>query len=248
MTKFTLFHNLIKYFNIIDMNVYTWIFAGLLGVALLLYIIGLVQRIGPLEKVARVLFVPFLGSMILSMLTEYLPDSYHIMFISAFAFGAAVIFMLLTIRDKSIFIKAAENFFYIANQFLWQLLIVSVYRIYRVPQWLFIIAGAVYFAGLVVIFIFIKKQSFLKYASGIILYAFSTILGITTLVSLIYEKRLFAVMMFLSSLVFMFGTVLTIFQKTRPFAITEKTEKLLITITVVTANALFGVGALLMQI
>ena len=73
-------------------------------------------------------------------------------------------------------------------------------------------------------------------------------LGVTAFISLIYEKRLFAVMMFISSLVFMFGTVLTIFQKTRPFAISAKTEKLLITITVVAANALFGVGALLMQV
>lgn len=237
-----------KSFNIIYMNIYTWIFTGLLGVALLLYIIGLVQRIGALEKVARVLFVPFSGSLILSILSSYLPDSYHIMFISAFAFGAAVIFMLFTLKDKNRFVKAAENFFYIVNQVLWLLLIVSVYRIFRIPQWLFILTGAVYFAGIVVILIFIKKQSFLKYASSFILYAFSTAIGITTLISLIYETRLFAVMMFISSLVFMFGTVLTIFQKTRPFDITEKIEKLLITITVVTANALFGVGALLMQI
>ena len=230
------------------MNVYTWIFTGLLGVSLLLYIIGQVQRIGALEKTARALFVPFSGSLILSILTSYLPDSYHIMFISAFAFVAAIIFMLFTLKDKNRFIKAAENFFYIVNQVLWLLLIVSVYRIFKIPQWLFIITGTLYFAGFVVILIFIKKQNFLKYVSSFILYVFSTAIGITTLISLIYEKRLFAVMMLLSSLVFMFGTVLTIFQKTHPFAITEKTEKFLITITVVTANALFGVGALLMQI
>lgn len=230
------------------MNIYTWIFSSLLGVNLILYIVGQIQRIRALEKTARGLFVPFLAGIILSILALYLPDSYHIMFISSFAFGAAAVFMLLILGDKNKFIKSTEEFFYALLQLLWLLLIISVYRIFKVPQWLFIISGAVYFAGFIVICIFIKKQSFAKYVSAIILYVVSAALGITSLVSLIYEKRLFAVMMFISSLVFMFGTVLTIFQKTRPFAITEKTEKLLITIAVVTANALFGVGAILMQI
>ena len=230
------------------MNAYTWIFTGLLGAVLILYIVGLVQRIQPLEKTARCLFIPFAGSLILSILTSYLPDSYHIMFLSVFAFGASAIFMLFTLGDKNKFIKAVEEFFYVLTQMLWLLLIISVYRIFKVNQIFFIISGIVYLAGFIVICIFIKKQPASKYTTAILLYAFSTVVGVTTFTSLIYEKRLFGVMMFLSSLVFMFGTVLTIFQKTRPFAISEKTEKLLITITVVAANALFGVGAILMQV
>ena len=232
----------------IFMNVYTWIFTGLLGVTLFLYIIGMVRRISPLEKTARSLFVPFTASLILSILTAYLPDSYHIMVLSSFAFGAAIIFMLFTLGDKNKFIKVVEEFFYVINQMLWLVLIVSVYRIFKINQLFFIICGIVYFAGFIVICIFIKKQPASKYTTAILLYAFSTVVGVTTFTSLIYEKRLFGVMMFLSSLVFMFGTVLTIFQKTRPFAISEKTEKLLITITVVAANALFGVGAILIQV
>ena len=230
------------------MNVYTWIFTGLLGAVLILYIVGLVQRIQPLEKTARCLFIPFAGSLILSILTSYLPDSYHIMFLSVFAFGASAIFMLFTLGDKNKFIKAVEEFFYVLTQMLWLLLIISVYRIFKVNQIFFIISGIVYLAGFIVICIFIKKQPLSKYTAAFLLYAFSTVLGVTAFISLIYEKRLFAVMMFISSLVFMFGTVLTIFQKARPFAISAKTEKLLITITVVAANALCGVGALLMQV
>ena len=230
------------------MNVITWIISSLLLVNLILYIVGQVQRIRALEKVARGLFVPFIAGIIHSILALYLPDSYHIMFISSFAFGAAAVFMLLTLGDKNKFLKSTEEFFYVLTQLFWLLLIISVYRIFNVPQWLFIISGAVYFAGFIVICIFIKKQSFAKYASAIILYVISTALGITSLVSLIYEKRLFALLMLLGTLVFMAGTVLTIFQKTRPFEISEKVEKLLITITVVLANALTGAGAILMQI
>ena len=230
------------------MNIYTWIFAGLLGVDLILYIVGMVKKINTLEKVARVLFMPFTVGIIHSILAAYLPDSYHIMFISSFAFGTAVIFMLLTLADKKQFVRKTKEFLYGITQVIWLLLIVSVFRIYRIPQWLFIISGTVYFAGFVVICIFIKKQSFARYFSAILMYLFSTALGITTLVSLIYEKRLFAVLMFISSLVYMFGTVLIIFQKNRPFAISEKTESLLITITVVASSALTGAGAILMQI
>lgn len=230
------------------MNVYTWIFTGLLGINLILYIVGMVQRLRILEKVTRVLFVPFIAGIIHSILAAYLPDSYHIMFISSFAFGTAAVFMLLTLADKTKFVKIAEEFCYALTQLFWFLLTVSVYRIFRVSQWLFIISGAVYFAGFVVICIFIKKQPFAKYASAFILYAVSTAAGITTLISLIYEKRLFAALMLPGTLVYMFGTILIIFQKTRPFDISEKTEKLLFTITVAAANALIGTGALLMQI
>ncbi|MBO4532959.1 MAG: hypothetical protein J5726_04590 [Treponema sp.] len=230
------------------MNIYTWIFAGLLGVNLILYIVGMAQRLGALEKVARVLFVPFVVGIIHSILAVHLPDSYHILFISSFAFLAAAAFMLLTLGDKNKFIKLLEESFHALTQIIWLLLIVSVYRIYRVPQWIFIISGAVYFAGFVVICIFIKKQSFARYFSAILMYAFSTAFGITTLISLIYEKRLFGVMMFIGSLVYMFGTVLIIFQRNRPFAISEKVEKLLVTITTVCATALMGTGAILMQI
>lgn len=247
-TEFNLFHNLTNCFNIINMNIYTWIFSSLLGVNLILYIVGQVQRIMALEKVTRGLLVPFLAGIILSILAVYLPDSYHIMFISSFAFGASAVLMLLTLGDKNKFIRSTEEFFYILTQLLWLMLIISVYRIFNVPHWLFIILGAVYFAGFIVICIFIKKQSFAKYASAIILFVVSTAFGMTTLISLIYEKRLFAVLIILGTLVFMAGTVITIFQKTRPFDITQKVEKLLITITVVLANALTGAGAILMQI
>lgn len=219
-----------------------------MGIDLILYIVGLVQRIRALEKVARVLFVPFVAGIIHSILAVYLPDSYHILFISSFAFMAATAFMLLTLGDKNKFVKTLEEFFYVLTQILWLLLIVSVYRIFKVQEWLFIVSGTVYFAGFVVICIFIKKQAFTKYASALILYVVSTAFGMTTLISLVYEKRLFAVLMLLGTLVYMFGTVLIIFQKTRPFNISEKVEKLLITITTVCATALMGTGAILMQI
>ena len=141
-----------------------------------------------------------------------------------------------------------EELFYALLQTVWIYLILSVYRIYRISQLLFILAGIVYLAGFVVIGIFIKKQSFVKYTTSIVQYLFSVIFGITTLISMIYEKRLFGIIMFIASLVFMFGTVIIIFQKTIPFAISEKTEKLLITLTAVCSNALLGAGAILMQI
>ena len=230
------------------MNTSFWIFTGLLIVNALLYIVGLAKKIKGLEKTCRVLFVPFIAGLIHSILAGYLPDSYHLIFTSSFAFVAASLFMLFTLGDKNRFLKTVEEFFYAVSQVCWFLLIASVYRIYRIPQWLFIIAGIVYFAGFIVICIFIKKQTFAKYASALLLYAFSTNLGITALLSIIYEKRLFAVILFLGSLVYMFGTVLIIFQKTRPFAISEKVEKILITITAVAASALMGTGAILMQV
>ena len=42
--------------------------------------------------------------------------------------------------------------------------------------------------------------------------------------------------------------VFEIFQRTRPFAINEKTEKIIVTILTIAAQSLLGVGAILLQI
>ena len=230
------------------MNTTAWIFTGLLVVDLILYITALAKRLNALEKTARALFIPFTAGLVISILTLYLPDSHHIIVISSLSFGTASIFMLFTLGDKNRFLRGTEEFFYILVQSMWGLLIISVYRIFRVSELVYIIPGVIYLAGFVVICIFIKKQKFLKYCAAFIQYSFSVTFGLTTLICLIYEKRLFGVMMFISSLTFMFGTVLFIFQKTRPFAISEKTEKVLITTTAVVSCALMGTGAILMQI
>ena len=221
---------------------------GLLAVNLLLYIFGLGKNIFALEKTTRSLFIPFTTGLIVSILTLYLPDSHHLIAESALSFGVAEIFMLLTLLDKNKFIKATEEFFYALLQTMWISIILSVYRIYRISHLLFIIAGSVYLAGFIVLCIFIKRQTFIKYASVFVQYAFSVIFGFTTLVCLIYEQRLFGIIMFISSLTFMFGTILIIFQKNKPLRINEKTEKFIMTITVISSNALMGAGAILMQI
>ena len=229
------------------MNVYTWIFIGFTLVDLLLYIISLIQRIIPMEKAARSLFIPFVAGIILSLLTGYLPDSHHIIFISSMAFCTASCVMLAGLK-KNRLLKFAEHFFFLLTQVLWLLLIVSVYRIYKVSNLVFILTGIVFIAGFAVICIFIKLQPLAKYAAAIIQYIFTALLCTTALVCLIYEKRAFAILMFLGSLVSMCNVVFEIFQRTRPFAIREKTERVIITILMVTAQSLMGVGAILMQV
>ena len=86
------------------MNTYTWIFTGLLVVTLILYILGQVNRIMALEKIARVLFMPFTAGLILSILMLYLPDSHHIIVLTSLAYGAATLFMLNTLKDKKRFL------------------------------------------------------------------------------------------------------------------------------------------------
>ena len=229
------------------MNVYAWIFTGLLVVTLVLYIVGLVQRIIPLEKTARSLFVPFTGGIIVSILTNYLPDSHHIIFFAAMAFTTATLCMLSTIK-KNKFFKFSEHFLFLITETFWLRLISSVYRIFRVSNILYILTGIVFIAGFVVISVFIKKQSIQKYAAAIIQYFFASIVCTTSLVSLIYEKRAFGILIFLGSLFTICHVIFEIFQRTRPFAISAKLERIIVTILFVTAQALMGTGAILMQV
>jgi hypothetical protein len=230
------------------MNTYTWIFTGLLVVDVILYIFGLIQRHRPLEKTARGLCIPFIAGIILSILYEFLPDSHHIILISSLAFSAASLFMVSTLNDKNRFVKFIEHFLFLLIEAFWFLLIASVYRIYKVPAIFFILAGIVFIAGFVVVCIFIKKQPVAKYLAAIIQYGASAIFCSTTLVSLIYEKRVFAILFFVGSLVTVCHVIFEIFQRTRPFAINEKTEKIFVTLFTVCAQALIGAGAILLQV
>ena len=230
------------------MNTYTWIFTGALVVDAFLYIFGLVQRIWPMEKTARGLFVPFMAGVILSILYEYLPDSHHIIFIASLAFAGAALFMISTLNDKKKFVKFIEHFLFLLTEIFWFLLIVSVYRIYKVPAIFFILTGIVFIAGFVVICVFIKKQPASKYLGAIIQYCASAVFCSTTLVSLIFEKRAFAILLFIGSLVTVCHVIFEIFQRTRPFAINEKTEKVIVTILTIGAQALLGAGAILLQV
>ena len=213
-----------------------------------LYIFGLVQRIRALEKTARGVFVPFMAGVILSILYEYLPDSHHIIFIASLAFVAASLFMVSTLNDKKKFVKFVEHLLFLLTEMFWFLLIVSVYRIYKVPVIFFILTGIVFIAGFVVICVFIKKQPIAKYLGAIIQYCASAVFCSTTLVSLIFEKRAFAILLFIGSLVSVCHVIFEIFQRTRPFAINEKTEKIIVTILTIGAQSLLGAGAILLQI
>ena len=229
------------------MNVYAWIFSGLLAVALVLYIVGLVQRIVPLEKTARSLFVPFICGFISALLTNYLPDSHHIIFISSLALSAASLCMISTLK-KTRFCKFAEHFLFLLTESFWLWLICSVYRIFKVSNLIFILSGIFFLAGFIVICVFIKKQSLHKYVAAIIQYSFAAVLCTTSLVSLIYEKRAFGILIFLGSLITVCHVVFEIFQRTRPFAISTKLERIIVTILFVTAQALMGAGAVLFQV
>ena len=230
------------------MNIYTWIFTGLLVVDLVLYIVGLIQRIKGLEKTARGLLIPFIAGVVISILANYLPDAHHIIFIASFAYASATLFMLSTLKDKNRFFKFAEHFLFLITQTIWFLLIVSVYRIYKIPDLFFILSGAVFIAGFIVICIFIKKQTPVKYAAAITQYLFTAVFGTTALISLVYEKRVFGILIFCGALVNICHVIFEIFQRTRPFAISEKTEKIVITILTTGAQALLGAGAILMQV
>jgi len=229
------------------MNIYTWIFTGCIIVSLLLYIIALAKNIGPMEKTVRALLVPFLAGIIISLLAGFLPDSHHIIFIVSLAFSSAVLFMLSTL-NKNKFFKFIEHSFFIITQVVWFILISSVYRIFKIPDIFFILSGIVFIAGFVVICVFIKKQNLSKYVTSIIQYAVTAVLCTTALINLVYEKRIFGILIFLGALVTLCHVIFEIFQRTRPFAIGEKTEKVIVTILFVLAQALMGAGAILLQV
>ena len=230
------------------MNIYTWVFTGLLVVTLVLYIVAQARRFFVLEKIVRCLFIPFIMGIIASLLTEYLPDSYHILLLFTIALSADSLALICTVGDKKKVFKFFSIFLFLFSCAIWTNLLFSVYRIFKIKEFVYIIIGAVYFAGFVTVCFFIKKQPASKYVAAFFQYFICAFLSLTAFVSIFYERRVFDILMFIGTLCIMCRSIFQIFQITKPFDITPRVEKTIITLLAVAGNAIMGAGAILMQI
>ena len=109
-------------------------------------------------------------------------------------------------------------------------------------------SAIVFAAGFIVMVVFIKKQPPVKYAAAFTQYIIAAVYCTTALISLIYETRVFGILIFCGSLVNLCYVIFDTFQRTRPFAISEKIERIIMTVLACSAQALIGAGAILMQV
>ena len=178
------------------MTVANWIFLGLIIIALGLWIISIIKHKDILQKTCECLIIPLTATLIIMWLTKSLPDSFHIIVITALAFTLISISAVFLAFEKIRTLRLAGRITSVANILCWCVLYEPIFRIHAVPAWLWILCSCVYGAAIITCCALSGKQRILFYLTFAVSFAVAAFLHFCALIFLCYERTSASVMLF----------------------------------------------------
>lgn len=178
------------------MTIANWIFLGLIILALGLWLISIIKHKIILQKVCECLILPLSATLIIMRLTKSLPDSFHIIEITAIAFSFISISAVFLAFEKIYTLRVAGRIASLINLLCWSLLYEPIFRIHAVPVWLWILCSCVYGAAIIVSCALSGKQRILFYLTFAVSFAIAAFLHFCALIFLCYERTTASVMLF----------------------------------------------------
>lgn len=178
------------------MTIAQWILLSLIIITIALLITATIKKLLPLKKVCDCLTLPLIGSFIILQLTKYLPDSYHIILTSIFAFSLVTISSAFLAFEKILILRICGRIASIASILCWSMFYKAIFRIHSVPAWLIILALVFYSAAIIVSCIFAGKENFRNYALFILSFLLAAYLHFCSLIFLCWERTGSSVMLF----------------------------------------------------
>lgn len=178
------------------MEIIKWILLGAIVVTLGLLIIAYIKNIKIMKKICECLVMPFSGTLISLLISNYLPDSLHLLKITITALSLISISTVFISFENITALRISGRFLSIFGIFTWALLYREVFYIYNVPAWLTIIAICIYAAATVTSCILSGKQEPLFFAAFAVSFAFAAYLHFCSLIFLIYSHTASSIMLF----------------------------------------------------
>ena len=171
------------------MNTTCWVLVGIIALALILYFVfTFAKEIKVIQNISASLILPCVGILNHFFLLPLVPDSYHIIKLTALAF----IFISFAVVAKCFFdnIKATqiESILFCLSTGAWFSLFRAVFLIHKVPLWANIISLSTYVIIYTLLFlIFIKKQSITFYLLTIISLLITSALHYSSFIFLCFD-------------------------------------------------------------
>lgn len=177
------------------MYIKDFVLFGLLIVIIGLYIFACIKKFAMMEKITSVLVIPSISLLSISMLVNYLPDSFHIITVSVFAllFSSAAAFFFIfekTNNSKAFLYRMTGRISCTLCILFWINLYSTILYIYKVPGWLNISSAIFYFVTAIAICIFCGKQKISYYATFIVVYMAALSLNHFAFVALFLEHSI----------------------------------------------------------
>lgn len=223
------------------MNITTIVLLSLLSISIILYIISLIKNWKIPLGITSNLFIPLACTPAIIALSEYLPDSYHLRFLSIVAVA------LISVSEVFIYFRF-YNFMTIPGEFLYTLSIIAWICLYKSTFYVFkatnlslIIEGSILLIILFALLIYLKPQHFFK----CLLRAFQLgALGFVNycgLLTLLNTNKNYGYTLFIGSTLMIFEFIFYSVQTTKPVKINRKVERLIRTSLITSAEVLITV-------
>ena len=223
-----------------------WILIGLLVVALFLVIFGSIKNFSILTKISRIFIVPFSSGIVVQFLIKLLPEAEHVLFLTTAALIMISICELCFSFENITFFKYTGRLFFILSLGAWLELFISTFFIYRPAQWLNILATSIYSILLIFTFIISGKNKLHTYFGTLIGYVIVISLHYSAIVTLIYGKRDYSILLTIGASVLLLSYIFYIKQSTKPLKLPERFSMLIRTILIAGAEALITTSTILM--
>ena len=118
------------------MTIASWILLGALAINLILLIISHILKKTLMQKITECLMIPLFGAFTVLLLTNFLPDSLHLIKVTITALSLATISSIFLSLEKIKTLRIFGRILILANVFCWITLYRTVFFIHNVPLWL----------------------------------------------------------------------------------------------------------------
>lgn len=181
------------------MNLTFWISLGLFVIATVLYFIFYKLNLITAKKVFAFLLCPLLGTVSISSLCNFIPDSNHVIFITLISFLCCSASVILFFYDDDIKFRIIGRTAFLLSVFDWFILFKSTFYMYKVPALLLIICLLVYAGIFVFTCILLGKQKLSRYFWTFISILICSMLHFCSVVTLIAGHTLYSIVLFVGT-------------------------------------------------
>ncbi len=186
------------------MTIADWILLAAFIINYGLILFANLKKLIILQKTCVCLTLPLAATIIILRLTRYLPDSFHIIIISAAAFVLVSLSTAFLAFEKIRTLRILGRIASLGNTVCWILLYRSIFKIHSVPAWFCILAGGIYAAIIIVSCVFSGKQEIKFYAAFAISFLLATYLHFCSLIFLCWERNGNSIMLFAGTSIYAF--------------------------------------------
>ncbi len=184
------------------MTIASWILLGALAINLILLIISHILKKTLMQKITECLMIPLFGAFTVLLLTNFLPDSLHLIKVTITALSLATISSIFLSLEKIKTLRIFGRILILANVFCWITLYRTVFFIHNVPLWLTLLMTFIYLAGTIATIILSGKQEIIFYLLFALSFALSAYLHFCSLIFLCYETSLNSILLFAGASIF----------------------------------------------